>query len=149
MRDDAGMRRPAQLTRSGAVLRGALVAIAAAAAATGAVVAVPSPATAAPVVRWVDVSVATLWSEPRAARPVDAPALANPADPGRWVASMSDAQKRWLSRGNTQTQVLYGTRVQVSYGPLLDIFMLDMRSYRGPNGEGLEESYGPATYFRK
>ena len=29
-----------------------------------------------------------------------------------------------------------------SYGPLLDIFMLDMRSYRGPNGEGNEESYG-------
>jgi alkaline phosphatase D len=25
--------------------------------------------------------------------------------------------------------------------------MLDMRSYRGPNGEGLEESYGPAAYF--
>src|SRR4029077_7035910 len=32
-------------------------------------------------------------------------------------------------------------------GPLLDVFMLDMRSYRGPNGEGLEESYGPASYF--
>src|SRR5260370_8475524 len=25
--------------------------------------------------------------------------------------------------------------------------MLDMRSYRGPNGEGLEETYGPAAYF--
>jgi alkaline phosphatase D len=36
---------------------------------------------------------------------------------------------------------------KISYGPLLDIFMLDMRSYRGPNGEGLEESYGPAAYF--
>ena len=23
---------------------------------------------------------------------------------------------------------------KVSYGPLLDVFMLDMRSYRGPNG---------------
>ena len=34
-----------------------------------------------------------------------------------------------------------------SYGPLLDIFMLDMRSYRGPNGEGNEETYGPAAYF--
>jgi alkaline phosphatase D len=30
---------------------------------------------------------------------------------------------------------------------LLDVFMLDMRSYRGPNGEGREESYGPAAYF--
>jgi alkaline phosphatase D len=36
---------------------------------------------------------------------------------------------------------------KLSYGPLLDIFMLDMRSYRGPNAEGLEESYGPASYF--
>ena len=36
---------------------------------------------------------------------------------------------------------------QISYGPLLDIFMLDMRSYRGPNGEGREERYGPDAYF--
>ena len=36
---------------------------------------------------------------------------------------------------------------KISYGPLLDVFMLDMRSYRGPNAEGLEESYGPAAYF--
>ena len=36
---------------------------------------------------------------------------------------------------------------KISYGPLLDIFMLDMRSYRGPNGEGMEERYGPEAYF--
>ncbi len=36
---------------------------------------------------------------------------------------------------------------KISYGPLLDVFMLDMRSYRGPNGEGSEETYGPAAYF--
>jgi len=36
---------------------------------------------------------------------------------------------------------------QISYGPMLDVFMLDMRSYRGPNGEGREESYGPDAYF--
>jgi alkaline phosphatase D len=36
---------------------------------------------------------------------------------------------------------------RVSYGPLLDIFMLDMRSYRGPNGEDRGESYGPSAYF--
>ncbi len=36
---------------------------------------------------------------------------------------------------------------RISYGPLLDIFMLDMRSYRGPNGEDREESYGPSAYF--
>src|SRR5262249_37574698 len=31
--------------------------------------------------------------------------------------------------------------------PLLDIFMLDMRSYRGPNGEDKQEIYGPDAYF--
>jgi len=36
---------------------------------------------------------------------------------------------------------------RISYGPLLDIWMLDMRSYRGPNGENLQESYGPDAYF--
>ena len=34
---------------------------------------------------------------------------------------------------------------KISYGPLLDVFMLDMRSYRGPNGEGNEETYGPTA----
>jgi alkaline phosphatase D len=36
---------------------------------------------------------------------------------------------------------------KISYGPMLDVFMLDMRSYRGPNGEGMEDKYGPAAYF--
>jgi alkaline phosphatase D len=36
---------------------------------------------------------------------------------------------------------------KIAYGPLLDLFMLDMRSYRGPNGEGKEQEYGPSAYF--
>ena len=36
---------------------------------------------------------------------------------------------------------------KIGYGALLDVFMLDMRSYRGPNAEGNEESYGPSAYF--
>jgi alkaline phosphatase D len=36
---------------------------------------------------------------------------------------------------------------KISYGPLLDVFMLDMRSYRGPNAEDMDETYGPASYF--
>jgi alkaline phosphatase D len=36
---------------------------------------------------------------------------------------------------------------KISYGPMLDVFMIDMRSYRGPNGEGMENSYGPAAHF--
>src|SRR5262249_12015662 len=36
---------------------------------------------------------------------------------------------------------------KIGYGPHVDVFMLDMRSYRGPNAEGRDETYGPASYF--
>jgi alkaline phosphatase D len=36
---------------------------------------------------------------------------------------------------------------KIAYGPMLDVFMLDMRSYRGPNAEGRDATYGPASYF--
>ncbi len=35
----------------------------------------------------------------------------------------------------------------IHYGPHLDVFMLDERSYRGPNGPNLQERYGPDAYF--
>ena len=36
---------------------------------------------------------------------------------------------------------------KIGYGPLLDVFLLDMRSYRGPNGDGRQEAYGPPAHF--
>src|ERR1700681_3524703 len=36
---------------------------------------------------------------------------------------------------------------RLSYGPHLDVFMLDERSYRGPNGANLQTAYGPDSYF--
>src|SRR5215216_6386419 len=36
---------------------------------------------------------------------------------------------------------------KISYGPLLDVFMLDMRSYRGPNAENMQEVYGPDAHY--
>jgi alkaline phosphatase D len=36
---------------------------------------------------------------------------------------------------------------KVSYGPLLDVFFLDMRRYRGPNGDNLEAAPGANTVF--
>ena len=36
---------------------------------------------------------------------------------------------------------------KIAYGPMLDVFMLDERSYRGPNGENRQPSYGPDAYF--
>jgi alkaline phosphatase D len=35
----------------------------------------------------------------------------------------------------------------LNYGPHLDVFMLDERSYRGANGPNLQESYGPDAHF--
>ena len=36
---------------------------------------------------------------------------------------------------------------KLAYGPLLDVIMLDTRSYRGPNAENMEAAYGPSAYF--
>jgi alkaline phosphatase D len=36
---------------------------------------------------------------------------------------------------------------KVSYGPLLDMFFLDMRSYRGPNTDNVQAEEGPDTVF--
>ena len=63
---------------------------------------------------YVDVSVATVWTDPGKARPVDRPALTNPAHPRQWVKAMTPAQSADLSASNrTQTQVLYGAPVTV------------------------------------
>jgi alkaline phosphatase D len=36
---------------------------------------------------------------------------------------------------------------KVAYGPLLDVFFIDMRRYRGPNGDNLETAPGANTLF--
>ena len=36
---------------------------------------------------------------------------------------------------------------KVAYGPLLDIFFLDMRTYRGPNTDNRQSAEGPDTVF--
>ncbi|MDO9496954.1 MAG: C40 family peptidase [Nocardioides sp.] len=61
---------------------------------------------------WVSVSVATLWRSPGSPRSVDAPALANPARIGQWLADMTVAQRRALS-GRADSQALMGDRVRV------------------------------------
>src|SRR4029453_18868584 len=35
----------------------------------------------------------------------------------------------------------------ISYGPPLDVFMLDERSYRGPNSDNKQTAYGPESFF--
>ena len=36
---------------------------------------------------------------------------------------------------------------KIAYGPLLDVFMIDMRSYRNPNGDNLETEQGRAVFL--
>jgi alkaline phosphatase D len=49
-----------------------------------------------------------------------------------------------LRPSSTATDRVYRT---VHYGPLLDVFVLDMRSYRGPNTWNRQESEGPETVY--
>jgi gamma-D-glutamyl-L-lysine dipeptidyl-peptidase len=79
-----------------------------------AVVLTAAPATAAPppATAYVDVAVATAWVRPGLDRPVDAPAVANPADLRAWTADMTLAERAALV-GRLETQALYGTPVRV------------------------------------
>ncbi|PBB06304.1 C40 family peptidase [Salimicrobium humidisoli] len=61
---------------------------------------------------YVDVSVATLWSEPADTRDVDAPAISNPVDMWEWTENMTYEQKLGLV-GKLQTQALYGQKVTI------------------------------------
>lgn len=63
-------------------------------------------------VAYVDASVATSWTEPGIARPVDAPAVGNPVDPRAWTAGMTLSQRLDLV-GKLETQAPYGTPVTV------------------------------------
>jgi gamma-D-glutamyl-L-lysine dipeptidyl-peptidase len=98
-------------TSAGGVTAGGVAARGAAGAQAGSAAAV-TPARCASGTCWVAVNVATLWVSPAYPRALDQPALANPADPKRWVASMTTQQKLWLV-GKLETQALYGTKVTV------------------------------------
>ena len=66
-----------------------------------------------PATKYVDVSVATSWVAPGINRPgIDDVAIANPADPRRWVSSMTLKEKLGLN-SLVETQSLYGTRVTI------------------------------------
>ena len=60
----------------------------------------------------VAVSVATVWRDPSSPRPVDGPALGNPALIRQWLSAMTTDQRRGLA-GRVDTQVLLGQGVQV------------------------------------
>ncbi|MGE7780875.1 NlpC/P60 family protein [Peribacillus sp. NPDC097264] len=61
---------------------------------------------------YVDVAVATLWTEPDLLRQLDAPSASNPVDLNAWIKSMKYEDKLWLV-GNLETQALYGSKVTI------------------------------------
>lgn len=61
----------------------------------------------------VAVSVATLWVSRASPRPVDRPALQNPARIRQWLHDMSTEARRGLV-GRVETQALYGERLRVT-----------------------------------
>jgi cell wall-associated NlpC family hydrolase len=65
---------------------------------------------------YIAVNVATVWVRTVYPRPVDKPALSNPADPRAWIKAMTLAQTKWLV-GKLETQALYGTKVIVTGHP--------------------------------
>jgi cell wall-associated NlpC family hydrolase len=60
----------------------------------------------------VDVSVATLWTQPRLLRAVDVPSAQNPAQIRQWLAGMTTEERLWLV-GRLETQATLGTEVTV------------------------------------
>ena len=63
---------------------------------------------------YIDVSVATLWTDPSKPRAIDAPALQTPAQIQQWLDSMTTAEYLDLTDSDrTQTQALYGTQVHI------------------------------------
>jgi gamma-D-glutamyl-L-lysine dipeptidyl-peptidase len=74
------------------------------------VAAAPPPAPGTPA--WAQVSVATVWVNPTSPRPVDGPALRDPARIEQWLGSMTVLGRLGLN-GRVDTQMLYGRKVVV------------------------------------
>ena len=91
------------------LMAGGLVANVAAASGQG----VPAPSALTPgVPAWVQVSVATVWIHPTSPRPLDGPALTDPARIGTWLGSMTVTGRLGL-HGRIDTQMVYGRKVVI------------------------------------
>jgi alkaline phosphatase D len=92
-------------------------------------------------VQWDDHEVTNNWSSskqlPAAYKERDIPLLA--ARAARAFHEMYPLRESIAEPGR-----VYRT---IHYGPHLDVFMLDERSYRGPNGDNQQTTYGPDAYF--
>lgn len=90
-----------------------------------------------PSIGYIDVSVATLWTDPSKSRAIDAPALQNPAQIEQWLDSMTTAEYLDLTDSDrTQTQALYGTQVHIlnSTNDWYEIAVPDQLTPKNPLG---------------
>lgn len=63
---------------------------------------------------FVDVTAATLWTEPDTARELDAPSLTNPVDLDQWNTNMEDTQTRGWLTGRLESQAVLGSEVEIT-----------------------------------
>jgi hypothetical protein len=84
---------------------------------------------------WVRVSVATVWHLPSSPRPVDAPALGDPAGIEHWLTRLSVTERLGLD-SRINTQVLLGQEVLVlaHRGRWSEVEVPDQRGSRFPTG---------------
>jgi gamma-D-glutamyl-L-lysine dipeptidyl-peptidase len=77
-------------------------------------------------VRYVDVSVATVWASPSSPRAIDRPALGNPVDMAAWARVLNTAARLGLD-GRIETQALFGepVRILAQRGPWTQIAVTD------------------------
>jgi hypothetical protein len=64
---------------------------------------------------YIQVTAATIWTNPESPRKKDLPSIACPANIPQWLQNMSEEDKTWLIDNNAvQTQALYGSQVLIT-----------------------------------
>jgi alkaline phosphatase D len=93
------------------------------------------------IVQWDDHEVVNNWSASK-----QLPAAYRERDIGLLAAR---AARAFHEMYPTRESIVEPGRVYctINYGPLLDVFVLDERSYRGANGPNQQTTYGPESYF--
>ncbi|KIL43473.1 hypothetical protein KP77_31790 [Jeotgalibacillus alimentarius] len=85
----------------------------------------------------INVTAATLWTEPASPRDIDAPALASPVELEKWLAGMTaEERKDLLDSNRVQSQVLYGDIVTIEeiQGDWAQVVVLSQSSKKHPAG---------------
>ena len=93
------------------------------------------------IVQWDDHEVTNNWSASK-----QLPAAYKERDIGLLAAR---AARAFHEMYPTRESIVEPGRIYctINYGPLLDVFVLDERSYRGANGPNQQTTYGPESYF--